>query len=208
MKKILLFLSVALTATSLIACKSKEEKIEYPTTWMSEDIDNSNEELYEQVVGLENRRHPNFNVIGTKYETINFGTGLTWMVMNHEDEPDRKYHVIVNYLFMDDNDVDSTITQEYLDEINKKRNTDFKVDEWVKMTTACGFPYEYYYIFTADELFALANGTKLICKYVGSGEGNVEDIDYKTHEGMELHWEIYGDEAVQYKKENMNKYLK
>lgn len=154
---------------------------------MSEVIDNSNEELYEQVVGLKSStsRQPEYRISGTKYDTINLGMALTWVVMNHEDEPDRKYHVLVNYLFLDDNDADSTITQEYLDEINKKHDTDFKVDEWVKMTTERGLPYEYYYIFTAEELLALADGTKLMCGYVGSGEGNVEDIDYTTHEGMD-----------------------
>ena len=85
-----------------------------------------------------------------------------------------------------------------LDEINEKYNRDFQLDEWVQIQDV--LTYYYYYVFTADEILDLAD-FGVDCKYIGSGEGDIEDVDYKTPEGKATFCELYGDGGlIQYKK--------
>ena len=50
----------------------------------------------------------------------------------------------------------------------------------------------YYYIFTADEIYAMAEAG-IFCYYVGSGEGSREDANWDTPEGINVWCELLGD---------------
>ena len=54
---------------------------------------------------------------------------------------------------------------------------------------------KYYYLLTANQIIALANSNAK-CYYVGSGEGNYEDMNWETEAGINAYCELLGDMYV------------
>lgn len=202
-----IMMTILLIFTILGTCgcnKEKEKEEELDVIWKI-DCNSTDERLYETLVRQKKQIYSfsSFDAIKQKEGMEKYDgvySVLTYMMVNNIDDEDKQYHVLLWYWGMNDitNRADGLMTQDIVDEINEKYNRDFQLDEWVQIQEA--LTYYYYGVFTADEILDLADfGIK--CHYVGSGEGNIEDVNFNTPEGMLEFCELYGDIGViQYKK--------
>lgn len=184
-------------------CGCNQEKEEELDVKWKVDCESKDERLYETVIGLSKPYIPmQLGVDKTKegMEKYNgVGDILTRVMLKNIDDIDKEYHVLLWYWGMNDitKRPDGLMTQDIVDRINEQYNRNFQLNEWVQIQD--GLNYYYYYVFTADEILDLADyGIK--CKYVGSGEGNIEDVDYKTPKGIAIFCELHGDGVIRYKK--------
>ncbi|MGN0375348.1 MAG: hypothetical protein ACI4EN_07600 [Butyrivibrio sp.] len=202
-KVAILFLIIA-TAFNVYGCTREEklqkgQKIQFETYW-SYEYQSDDERLYKQLIGLTGKtdipqklRRSDEEVEG-KYAWI--GDALTWEMKKYSYDKDKEYHVILQYFdIYESPDHDGTIPQEIIDMINEKYDRNFRVEDWIKVDTG-GF--QYYYLFTADEIYDLSD-FGIICRYVGSGEGNIEDVNFDTDEGIATFFELHGDGTIQHK---------
>lgn len=195
---------ILVMAINISGCMKKEEAVE-ETRWSCE-VETTDETLYSHIVGLRLNQIPGKLKKSTednegKYRCI--GDALAWELKRHSDDKDRKYHVILEYEDIYKNsDHNGELPQEVLDMINEKYDRDFKVENWSVVMQR--MLVSYYYTFTADEIFDLAD-FGIYCYYVGSGEGDIKDVNFETEEGIETFFELYGDGHIQYKK-GMNIY--
>ena len=191
--------------TNVCGCMKKSEGTVVVTRW-SDEFEAVDEELYTHIVGLRLNQIPEKlkrspEDIEGRYRCI--GDALAWEMKRHSDDKDRKYHVILEYEDIYKNsDHNGELPQEVMDMINEKYNRDFKLSDWSMVML--GVFISYYYTFTADEIFDLAD-FGIYCYYVGSGEGDIDDVDFETEEGIETFFELYGDAHIRYKK-GMNIY--
>lgn len=203
-KSITIILS-AMIIIGLCGCE-KEESIAEKPTWWSSEIVNENEELYAQIIGLRTdfripQKLHRSNADMEKYMCI--GDALTWQMKRYIDDNDKKYHVLIQYFDInEDPNHDGSIPREIVDSINEKYDTDFNLDDWVEADTMMGI--QYYYVFTAEEIFALSD-FGIFCRYIGSGEGDIEDVNFDTEEGIATFFELYGDGMIRYE-DGMTRY--
>lgn len=202
-KTITIILSLALVIGTCACNKKKNEKginDTFPTWWVHEQINSTDEELYVGLVGLRNDIVIPQKICRTYEDMEKYAyilDALTWQMKKYSDDKNKKYHVLIQYFDVnEDPDHDGSIPKEIVDNINEKYNTSFNLEDWIKVDTMMGF--QYYYLFTAEEIFALAN-SEIYCRYVGSGEGDIADVNFDTEEGIATFFELYGDGIIQYK---------
>lgn len=192
-----------LAVFNLCGCNKQKEDEELDIYWKI-DCDSTDERLYKTLVRQKKTTIPIELGINREKEGMEKYDGvytiLTRVMLSNIDDEDKEYHVLLRYWGMNDitNRTDGLMTQDIVDSINEQYNRDFQLDNWVQIKDVQS--YYYYYVFTADEILDLAD-FGIECRYVGSGEGNIEEVDYKTPEGIATYCELHGDGGViQYKK--------
>ena len=202
MKKCIAVILVGLMAVSGIGCNKErdtikvEETIEAPEVEFRDifEIDNSDERLYKKIeninqdpmaINLYNKRmkeYPEYN--------INILSGLVYQMELYKDEPDRIYHTFFCTL------PNTFFAEGEIESINEEYGLDMDINKWEEVSNE--WRIGYYYLLTADEIKALADkGIK--CYYVGSGEGDKNDVSIDTLEGIYEYCELYGDQYIQVK---------
>ena len=197
--RIVIAILLVCTIWGICGCKMEEQ----PDVLWKADCDSTDKRLYGSIVGLYTTYTPmefglNRNKEGMeKYDGIR--ECLARVMLSNVDDEDKEYHVLLWYLGTNSitNRPDGLMTQDIVDRINEQYGRDFQLDEWVQVKDMT--QYYYYYVFTADEIFDLAD-YGIECMYIGSGEGNIEDVDSKTSEGLAAYCELCGDGVIQYKK--------
>lgn len=201
--KIMIAILLISTVFFMSGCnKEKEEELD---VYWKVDCNSTDERLYKTIVKQKTHisSYESFGVDRRKEGMEKYDgvlRSLAYVMLSNIDDEDKEYHVLLRYWGMNDitNRTDGLMTQDIIDEINEKYNRDFQLDEWVQIQDV--LTYYYYYVFTADEILDLAD-FGVDCKYIGSGEGDIEDVDYKTPEGKATFCELYGDGGlIQYKK--------
>ncbi len=199
----IIIMGLILVMTINISGCMKKEETSKETRW-SYELEETDETLYKKIVGLrlnlipEKLKRSTKDVEG-KYRNI--GDALAWELKKHSDDKDREYHVILEYYdFIYKNpDSNGEIYPEVIEMINEKYNRDFKLEDWSIVMQNSGMYVSYYDTFTADEIFDLSD-FGICCYYVGSGKGDIEDVNFETEEGIETFFELYGDGCIQHKK--------
>ncbi len=168
------------------------------TYWMNE-VEKQDDALYRGVIMLAHDSTYNNFVSRRDKEYPDYnprvGTSLVYQIERYKDDPNRTYHTFFCTIPA------TVFTKDFIDSINDKYELDLDMDEWEAL---CGDwedgpENKYYYTLTAKEILALAD-SGVICYYVGSGEGNREDVEFDTLEGIYTFCELYGDQYIQYKK--------
>lgn len=158
-------------------------------------IENNNQEYYSKIADLKNIKYPKMLEEMTEYKYGSVGPSLTWKLDCNIDNPDEKYHVIVQYYEEFDESVNYEQIYIYMieriDEINEECNLNLNVKEWVKLE------FDYYCILTREEIKALGTSGQFFVWYVGSGDGEYTTLDTSTYEGVSAFVELYGDGYVQ-----------
>ena len=116
----------------------------------------------------------------------NIGSALA-LKISITDDINYKYSVLVR------TPLESTLEQ-VLNNANKSLNVTINATDAISVNISGAFDaYNgYYYFLTAEQIFALAeNGAR--CFYVGSGQGDYEDINWDTKDGISTFCELNGD---------------
>lgn len=116
----------------------------------------------------------------------NIGSALA-LKMSITDDISYKYSVLVR------TPLESTLEQ-VLNNANKSLNVTINTTDAISVNISGAFDTDngYYYFLTAEQIFALAeNGAR--CFYVGSGQGDYEDINWDTKDGINTFCELNGD---------------
>lgn len=196
MKKII-FMIVAMMIL-LCGCANKEADIkDKPEVLNTEIVNSDNEELYDCVStlgGWHDKMNRLWNVRTFEYPEYDYhiGASLVWQLEKNYENSDFLYHVVVH------NDTNEEIPEDLIEQIKEENNLDININDWVVLHGWLNVEsiHYYYYMFTAEEINALAqNG--LWCKYVGSGKGNVKEVNFDTDEGIDVFCELYGDQFSQ-----------
>lgn len=149
-------------------------------------IESSNPEYYSKIADLFKFKYP--EILEDKEEWEKYGyaaRALSWKLDQNIDNPNMKYHVVLE--FFSENSIDVEI-----EKINENYNMDFNVRDWFDMEYG-----DYYTILSREEVIALGNSKKFFVWYVGSGEGDYNKVDVTTEEGLAEFVELYGDGYVQ-----------
>ena len=201
--RIVIVILLIFTILSTCGCNKEKEEENLDVYWKF-DCNSTDERLYKTLVCQKDTATPMELGINREKEGMEKYDGiyiiLTRVMRRNADDEDKEYHVLLRYWGMNDitNRPDGLMTQDIVDKINEQYNREFQLDEWVQIKNSQS--YYYYYVFTADEIFDLAD-FGIECMYVGSGEGDIEDVNYKTPEGIATYCELHGDGGViQYKK--------
>lgn len=199
-KRIIFIGLILVMTTNFNGCRKKSEETK-ATTW-SCNVESTDETLYKKIVGLRLNQIP--QKLQKKAEDmegkyLNIADALAWELKRHSDDKDRKYHVILEYndFIYQNPEQTGEIPPEVMEMINEKYDRDFKIEDWSVVMQYMFVTY--YYTFTADEIYDLAD-FGIACYYVGSGEGDIKDVNFETEEGIETFFELYGDGHIQYKK--------
>ena len=117
----------------------------------------------------------------------NIGSGLALKIENTHDK-DMLYSVIIKDT---GNDFNKMLT-----EANAGISKPLETNDFKRITlNGAGTTNRYFALLTKEQIFALAeNGVKL--SYVGSGTGNLEDMNWTTSEGINTYCELNGDMYV------------
>ncbi len=120
---------------------------------------------------------------------VNIRNALAFQMKEHKTDEEYKYHVMIYSVYEID-------LEEILFEINSNvdNNLFFDIEYWRYMECTDGME-KYYYALTAAEINELVQH-KIICAYVGSGEGSLDKANWDTTEGILEYCEIYGDGYV------------
>ena len=173
-------------------CKSREG-IEVTDKHQVINVDNTNEELYRQIVFLNYDQNVSLSAYEHRPEGYPFfiNSALAIQMEKYKDEPDRKYHVVIDNL-------GEEMSVELIDEINEEKGLSLDIDDWEKVYWL-GLSLNYYYLLTAEEIWALADKGVYLC-YVGTGVGDIKDANWDTEEGKEVYCQLYGDQVIRYEK--------
>lgn len=200
-----------LIMVAITGCTQKKETTQetqnqslYEIYWVNED-DIQNEELYEAAILLD--YDSSYNVLFQKREqeypeyAMEIGSALVYQIERYKDEPDRTFHTMFYTI------PETTLTEAFVEGVNEKYNLDLNIDEWEGMkedweTSPDG---KYYCKLTAKEITALAD-SGIICKYIGSGEGDKNAVEFETVGGIYIFCELYGDQYIHYKEGMSNQY--
>lgn len=181
----------------MTGCNSDIEKRK--VVWISEDYNCENEDAYTKLaaISLVSKTPKELEILRTEH--INIFEGLTWQLQQHQEEKEKKFHVALSYFNYDsDAEKEIIVNNELINKINNEYNMQLNINDWFYLDYGVLNQY-YYYMFTAEEIHALAD-YGIMCGYVGSGEGNMDEIDYETTEGITTYFELFGDGIIQYKK--------
>ena len=185
----------------MIACSACNEEQKRNVVWISDEFDVDDKELYSKIAVVSlvtitpKELRKSFDEIKQHENILD---GLFWKLKKYSNDKDEKYHVAIQYLnYL--GEIETIVTPEYIEKVNEEYGLKLNIDDWICFEEGIMDNKYYYYTFTADEIYALSD-SGIWCYYVGSGEGNMEDIDYNTPEGIETYFELYGDGIVQYKK--------
>lgn len=187
----------------MFGCKQKEKKEEFE--YYIVDVESSNDKLYDRLVSTYyeedayKKEINNHRPYGYKYTYV---STLALKMELNKDNPDMLYHIVVFNWKQDEIN-----TRDIVDQINAEKGMNLNMDDWFQFCDDEGFWHDikYYYIFTVEEVNALAEAG-LTCYYVGSGEGSEEEANWDTPEGLDIYCELYGDDYVQYR-EGMTVYM-
>ncbi|MGN0374371.1 MAG: hypothetical protein ACI4EN_02640 [Butyrivibrio sp.] len=196
MRRIVTTIIVICLLLSLITiiggCKSREG-IELTDKHHIITVDNANEELYRQIVFLSYDQNVGLSAYAHRPEGYPFfiNSALAMQMEKYKTEQDRKFHVVID-------NIDEEIPVELIDEINEENGLSLNVDNWEKVYWGGCLP-RYYYLLTAEEIWALADKEVYLC-YVGTGVGDIKDANWDTEEGKEVYCQLYGDQVIRYEK--------
>ena len=189
----------------MIVCTACNKEQKRNVVWISEEFDVVDKELYPKIAVVSLVTITPEELQRSNEDVRQYGNildGLVWKLKRYSEDKDKKYHVAIEYENYDTDTVTFTetfVTAEYIEKVNEKYGLNLNIDDWICFEEEIMDNKYYYYTFTAEEIFALSD-SGICCYYIGSGEGNMEDIDYNTPEGIETYFELYGDGIVQYKK--------
>ncbi|MGN0374313.1 MAG: hypothetical protein ACI4EN_02345 [Butyrivibrio sp.] len=97
----------------------------------------------------------------------NIASVLALKMSLNRDNAEYKYHTIVRFY---GESMDETVRK-----VNEINNINLNVEEWIRYLDPYSLNSVYYYIFTAEEINALA-GAGMRCGYVGLGEEKTSEI--------------------------------
>lgn len=119
----------------------------------------------------------------------NIGSALA-LKMSITDDVNCKYSVLIRI-------PEGSTLEQVLSLANESLNMTINADDAVTVNISGDFDTadRYYYCLTAEQIIALAeNGTW--CLYVGSGQGDYEDMNWDTKDGINTYCELNGDMYV------------
>lgn len=198
MRKVLMIMLAMLMLVS--ACVKKDEYADKPEILWSETVNCDNKALYDNVCGCNNwgdKGSVLWEIRNSRFPEYDYhiGSALVWQIEKNAENNEVFYHVVIQ------NDMLDEISKDVIDRINVENNLNLNIDKWVVLHGWQESDILYYYIFTEEEIKALAaNG--LWCKYVGNGDGYFENIDFGTDEGIDVFCELYGDQYFQKNRRN------
>ena len=208
MKKVLLFCVVLFMF--VCGCAQKEVKDVNEENYAIFHGDTENDELYKDIVFL----NPNntSNKLGSdrldefgEYN-LRIGSALVWQIERNKQDVEKKYPVCIDIfeIELNSNVTGRQLLLEISNEISEENDVEINTNEWIELSSDNCPSYIYHGMLTAEEIILLAD-KGVICKYIGSGKGDIDDVDINTDDGIDTFYELYGDQFIAYKK-NMKIY--
>lgn len=203
-RSLIICVIILLVCSPQCGCDKKEEMVSketeskfdiHATSWVRM-INSENSELYGSItifsggnsdhVALYDKRCARF----PEYD-YHIGSALVWNMEKQKNNSEKKFHVIIS------NDLQGDISEDIIKQVNEEYNLQLNMNEWVKIQGVFDINHLYYYKLTCKEIKALAS-KGLWCGYVGSGEGDIDDVNLNTDEGIDVLCELYGDQYIRY----------
>ena len=169
-----------------------------------------NDELYKDIVFLDlsNTMNDLYNKRIGKFGEYNLriGSSLVWQIEKNKLNVEKKYPVCMDIfeIELNSNVTGRQLLIEITNEISEEKEVEININEWIELSSDKWPTSLYHGMLTAEEIILLAD-KGVVCKYIGSGKGNIDDVDIGTDDGIDTFCELYGDQYILYRK-NMKIY--